>query len=338
MNKYSELNKIIDSAQNIVVLQADNPDGDSLGTSLALEAILSEIGKSVHMICSVDMPSYLRHLKGWDRVEKEIPQNIDATIIVDNSTESLFENYEKDPNFSWIKSKPVVVIDHHIESGGISYSALNIIEKAAATSEIIHNIAIELDWPLPLDACEPMVSSIMSDSLGLVADSATPHTFRVVADLVDRGVSLAKLDQQRKELMQRHPILLPFKGDLLKRIELDCEGQLASVVVKWQEIEKYSPLYNPTMLVIDDMRMTSGVKVTIGYKLYQDGKITAKIRCNYGSPIGSDLAAEFGGGGHPYAAGFKITDGSKLEEIQEQVKIKVGELLSELESEDNETS
>lgn len=335
---YQKIKDIIDGSQHIVILQADNPDGDSLGTSLALEAIFSEIGKTVYMVCSVDMPSYLRYLSGWDRVQKEIPQEIDATIIVDNSTESLFENYEKDPNFSWIKSKPILVIDHHAESGGISYATHSIVEDAVATSEIVYRIAQELGWPLPLDACEFMATSIMSDSVGLIADSTTPQSFRVVADLVERGVSLAKLDQKRRLLMQRDPLLLPFKGDLLKRVELDSDGKLATVVVKWQEIEKYSPLYNPTMLVIDDMRMTLGVEIAIGYKLYQDGKITAKIRCNYGSPIGSDLATEFGGGGHPYAAGFKITDGSKLEDIKTKVAIKVNELLTNLESNTNENA
>lgn len=333
MSLYKEANNLVKDVKNIVVLQADNPDGDSLGTSLALEAIFSEMGKTVHMICSVDMPSYLRYLSGWDRVEKEIPQNIDLTIIVDNSTESLFENYEKNPNFSWIKSKPIIVIDHHIESSGISYSTLNIVETAVATSEIIHKMAIKLDWPLPLDACEPMATSIMSDSVGLVSDATSPDSFRVIADLVERGVSLAKLDQKRRKLMQRHPMLLPFKGDLLKRVELDCDGQLAGVLVKWQEIEKYSPLYNPTMLVMDDMRITEGVKLAIGYKLYRDGKITAKIRCNYGSPIGAELAAEFGGGGHPYASGFKITDGTSLENLKSKVNQKVTELLDKIEEE-----
>ncbi len=337
MKLYNEANDIIQDAKNIVILQADNPDGDSLGSSLALEAIFSEMGKTVYMICAVDMPTYLRHLSGWDRVVKEIPSDIDATIIVDNSTETLFENYEKDPSFSWIKSKPVIVIDHHNESSGISYATVNINETAVATSEVIYKIAKELDWPLPLDACEPMVSSIMSDSVGLIAETTSPTTFRVVADLVEKGVSIAKLDQKRRQYMQRDPVLLPFKGDLLKRVELHDDGRIASVVVKWQEIERFSPLYNPTMLVIDDMRMTTGVSIAIGYKLYRDGKITAKIRCNYGSGIASDLAKEFGGGGHPYAAGFKITDGTSMEEIKENVNKKASELLDKLEEDSNES-
>jgi len=332
MNKlYAQANGIINDAKNIIILQADNPDGDSLGSSLALESMLSELGKTVYMVCAVDMSSYLHHLSGWDRVQKDIPQSFDATIIVDNNTESLFENFEKEDSFSWIKSKPVIVIDHHTESSGISYANVTISEEAVATGEILYKMAVELEWPRPLDALEFIASSIMSDSVGLISDSTTQTSFRVVADLVEGGVSLAKLDQKRREYMLRDPILLPFKGDLLKRVEIDEDGKVASVVVKWQEIEKYSPLYNPTMLVMDDMRMTTGVKVAIGYKLYQDGRITAKIRCNYGSGIAADLAAEFGGGGHPYASGFKISDRTSIDEVKKMVTAKALELLGNLE-------
>lgn len=327
MSTYSTLQSIIDGAKTIVVLQADNPDGDSLGTSLALEAILGEMGKTVYMVCAVDMPDYLKYLNGWSRVQKEIPNQFDATIIVDNSTETLFENYNASGNFSWIKSKPVIVIDHHMESSGISYADVACVEEAVATSELVHRIAIANDWPLPIDACEMMAVSIMSDSVGLMSDSTTAESIRVVADLVERGVSLAKLDDARRELMRKDPSLIPFKGELLQRVEYFCNGRLATVVVQWPEIEKYSPLYNPTMLVIDDLRLVVGVDLAIGYKLYKDGKITAKIRCNYGTTIAGELAQAFGGGGHEYAAGFKILDGRKLDDIKREVALKTTELL-----------
>lgn len=324
---YSELKSIVDGAKHIIVMQADNPDGDSLGSSLALEAIFSEMGKRVSLVCAVDIAAHLRYLEGWSRVQKDIPHDGDAVIIVDTSTETLFELYEKNGQLSWIKTKPIIVIDHHTATSGISYATLSIVEEAVATSEIIHRIAFDLNWPLPLDACEMMAVSIMSDSLGLITEATTPDTFKVMADLVERGASLARLDQARRELMRKEKVLIPFKGQLLERVEFDDSGRIATVVIQWKEIERYSPLYNPSMLVIDDMRMVVGVDIAIAYKVYADGKITAKIRCNYGKAIGSDLATAFGGGGHPYASGFKITNGQKLEDIQAAVIKKANELL-----------
>jgi phosphoesterase RecJ-like protein len=331
MSKYLELDNIVKEATHIIVMQADNPDGDSLGSSLALEAILSELGKKVTLVCAIDMPAHLKYLPGWDRVTKEVPSIFDVTIIVDTSTPTLFENVNKTRGFEWIKTKPVIVLDHHTESDTtLEFSNVSIIEPVVATSELIHKIALELNWPMPVDAREMMAMSIMSDSLGLTTSSTTPDSFRAMADLVERGVDLAKLDAARRELMKKEPKLIPYKGALLQRVEFNDNGRIASIDIPFKEIEEYSSLYNPTMLVLDDMRMTIGVDVAIGYKIYNDGKITAKIRCNYGKAIANDLAKEFGGGGHPYAAGFKILDGTPLNELKSNVNKLASKLLDEI--------
>lgn len=328
--KYKQVQELLENSKYIVILQADNPDGDSLGSSLALEAIFSEMGKTVTMVCAVDMPAHLRYLPGWDRVVKDIPSQFDMTFIVDTSTETLFESANKSRGFEWVKTKPVVVLDHHTESNGLPFATVSYVEPVVATSQLIHDIAIEQNWPLPVDACEMMAISIMSDSLGLTTSSTTPESFRVMGDLVERGVDLAKLDAARRELMKKEPKLIPYKGALLQRVTLDGGGRIASIVIPWKEIEEFSPIYNPTMLVIDDMRMTIGVEIAIGYKVYKDGKITGKIRCNYGYAIANDLAVQFGGGGHPYAAGFKVLDGTPLEDLKNAVNEAATKLLNSL--------
>ncbi len=330
MKPYEELEDLLTKAQTVILLQADNPDGDSLGSTLALEAILSEMGKTVYMVCAVDMPSYLHYLRGWSRVVKDIPQKFDMTIMLDNNTESLLENLAKQQTYSWLKAKPFVVVDHHIDSSGISFASLTISEPAVATSEILYRIVSALKWPLPLDACEMMAVSIMSDSVGLMSDTTSPESIRTVADLVENGVSLARIDDARRELMRKDPVLIPYKGQLLERVKFSAKGKVASVIVPWEEIERYSPLYNPTMLVLDDMRMVTGVDVAIGYKVYRDGKITAKIRTNYGKPIAHKIAHAFGGGGHDYAAGFKLTNKTPILEVESRVEQEVLNALQEI--------
>lgn len=330
--RYEKLQTIINNAQHIVILQADNPDADSLGSSLALEAILEDIGKTVTMVCAVDIPSYLRYLDGSDRVLKNIPNKFDATIIVDTSSETLFESLNGTNEYGWVKTKPVVVIDHHASTDGISWATVEYNEDAVATSEIIHRIAVELGWPLPIDACNMMVVSIMSDSVGLVSEATTANTFSVMADLVERGANLPMLDNKRRELMRKDPKLINYKGELLQRVHIDQSGRIAYVMIPFSEIERYSPLYNPSMLVIDDMRMTVGVDVAIAFKVYKDGKITGKIRCNYGSGIGGELGMLFGGGGHKYAAGFKVTDGTPYEDLKIKVIKEGNRLLDELDT------
>ena len=77
---YQSLQELVYNASHIAILQADNPDGDSLGSALALEAILSEMGKRVSMVCAVDIAPHLRYLNGWDRVRKDIPTDVDCAV------------------------------------------------------------------------------------------------------------------------------------------------------------------------------------------------------------------------------------------------------------------
>ncbi len=109
----SEIKKHIDAATHIVIIQADNPDGDSLGSALALEHILGDLGKEPTLYCAVDMPSYLRYMSGWDRVEKDLPRSFDLSIIVDASTMTLFERLKDSPAQRWLAAKPCIVLDHH---------------------------------------------------------------------------------------------------------------------------------------------------------------------------------------------------------------------------------
>jgi bifunctional oligoribonuclease and PAP phosphatase NrnA len=80
------------------------------------------------------------------------------------------------------------------------------------------------------------------------------------------------------------------------------------VHIPWDEIAEYSDLYNPSVLVLDEMRLVEGVKLAVAFKTYPDGKITGKLRANPDAPIAETVAGYFGGGGHLYSAGFKIYD------------------------------
>ncbi len=309
------LQSLINEAKKIVVLQADNPDGDSLASSLALEAILSDMDKDVILYCGVDMPGYLRYMKGSDRVVKILPKTFDLSIIVDTSSLLLLETLQKSNELGWLKTKPCIIIDHHATESTIDFAAVEHIKPAVSTGELIYDLCKDNDWPLPLDAAEHIASSIMSDSLGFISESTSADSMRIIAELMDKGVSLAKLDAARREYQKKQPELLTYKSELLKRVKYSEDKAVAYITIPWKEIEKYSPLYNPSMLVIDEMRQVIGVKVAVALKSYPDGRVTAKLRANYGFPVCDKAAEQFGGGGHPYASGFRVTDGSSTDDV-----------------------
>lgn len=331
-----KIKELIGKNDKIVIVQADNPDADSLASSLALEQILGDLGKKTYMYCGVDIPAYLRHLPGWDRVSKDLPSQFDLSIIVDTSSISLFEQLSKSDQKNWLASKPCVIIDHHATAPSISFATVTCIQEAVATGEIIYELASQLKWSLNETAKNMVASAILSDSMGLTSQATTARSIHIIGELVEGGVSIAKLENLRRELMRKSPSILKYKGRLLERVEYSPDGRIATVTIPWREIEEYSPEYNPSMLVIEEMRMVENVDVAIAFKAYEDGKITAKIRCNYGKTIAKDLAEHFGGGGHPYASGFKITDGRPLDLVKSDCLAHATELLDKIETKNHE--
>ncbi len=294
-------------AKKIVILQAENPDGDSLGSSLALEDLLSEAGKDVKLYCAIDIPKYMHYIQGWDRVEKDWPTDRDLAIIVDTSAEALIQQALATPGIRhFLETHPVVVIDHHKdEEGTLPFETIKYIDsKAVATSEILYGLAVEEGWNITPAAAEAMFVSIQSDSLGLSTPSTTATSYQVAADLVRLGANPSEIEARRREYMKKPADILKYKGELIERIEYFLDGKLAVVHIPWADIEEYSDRYNPSVLVLEEMRMVDTVQVAIAIKTYPDGKLTGKIRVN--APVADQVAGFFGGGGHAYSAGFKV--------------------------------
>jgi bifunctional oligoribonuclease and PAP phosphatase NrnA len=314
---FEQIRKIIAEADHIVIIQADNPDGDSVGSALALEDILGEQGKKTSLYCAVDIPAYLRYMEGWDRVNKELPRKFDASIVVDASTVTLLEKLEQSGELSWLATKPCVVLDHHatVEKVIPFASVIHNDHTKSSTGELIYGLAQKNDWKLSIRAQEYMMTAILGDTQGLSNQLASEHTYRIMADMVAAGVDRPKLEESRRELSKMPLEILRYKAQLLERARFSESGKVASVTIPQTEITKYSPLYNPAPLVQGDLLQTLGVAVAIVFKTYDDGRITAAIRSNPSYPIAAQLASKMGGGGHDFASGFKDTAKRPSDEV-----------------------
>ena len=306
--------------QWVVIIQADNPDADSLGSALALEQILGEMGKSVYLYCGVETPTYLRYLDGWSRINQELPSNFDASIIVDASTMTLLEKLEQSGGKGWLATKPCIVLDHHhTTDNSIDFATVTLNEPTkSSTGEVIYDLASRLNWNIDVTAGEHIMTCILGDTQGLTNELTGSRTYEIMAKLTDLGANRPKLEELRRMSSKMDPKIFRYKAELIQRTELHNDGKLALVTVPQAEINEYSPLYNPAPLIQSDMLMTLDVVVSVVIKHYDDGKILASIRCNSSAPIAAQLAQHFGGGGHTYAAGFKITDGRPVNEIKSE--------------------
>lgn len=301
---YDTATQLITNAKKIIVIQAENPDGDSLGSSLALEEILGELGKQVILYCPVEIPKYMRYIQGWDRVVSDFDTSADLAIIVDTAADVLITKVLETRGVRhFLESHPVLVIDHHSTASNLSFDHTMLADDAVATSEVIYKLAAQNNWQINEQAAENMLVAIMSDSLGLTTPNVSPNTYYVASKLAELGAKNNVIEERRREFMKKSPEILAYKGELIGRIEYLLGGKLAIVHIPWGDIEKYSDQYNPSVLVLDEMRLVEGVELGVAIKTYPDGKITGKLRGNM--PIAEVVAGYFGGGGHKYAAGFR---------------------------------
>ncbi|MEO5498924.1 MAG: DHH family phosphoesterase, partial [Candidatus Saccharimonadales bacterium] len=167
---YDQLKSLIDDANRIVIVQPENPDGDSLASALALEEILGDLKKEITLYCPIDMPKYLHYVAGWDRVSHEWSGKYDLAIIVDTAAEALLQKSLASDGFRhFLETHPVIVLDHHVEAdegNDLSFKhELVLSEDAASTGELIYEIANELKWDINKTAAENLFISLASDTL-----------------------------------------------------------------------------------------------------------------------------------------------------------------------------
>ena len=326
---YQSFVDFIKDKKRISIIQAENPDCDSLCSALSLDYLLK--GHEVSLYCPVDIPKYLRYFDDWSRVSNEFDFNADGYIIVDTAAEVLLSKLLEDPTISnRLTRSPVFVLDHHETEDDLKFAHLGLIQTLPACCDLIYRIAKEQnllsedyeklsdeDKKRESKACEYLYYGILSDTLGLVSPAVTAETFDIVGDIVSRGLSVSDLDEKRREFSKKSPRILDFKADLIKRVEYYLDGTLAAVHIPWEDIQKYSDEYNPNVLILEELRMVEGVEIAVAIKTYPDGKVTGKLRSN--KSYCDKIAEYFGGGGHPYAAGFRTYDLSYEDTVHELI-------------------
>lgn len=317
---YGVFSDFIKDKNRICIIQAENPDGDSLGSALALDYLLE--GKEISLYCPVDIPRYLHYFADWSRVTNEFDWKADGYIIVDTAAEVLLSKLVDDPAIkNRLYTAPVLVIDHHETPDDLNFPHRIIIEPRPSATEVIYRIAKDQNITINKQAAEAIFQGLLSDTLGLTSSAVTAETFEISADLMRLGADISELEERRKEFMKKSPRILEYKAELIRRVEYALGGALATVHIPWEDIREYSDEYNPNVLILEELRLVEGVEVAVAVKTYPDGKVTGKVRCAPGVLIADKIAGYFGGGGHPYAAGFRTYDTTYDEVVRDLIKI-----------------
>ncbi len=337
MNKdnVAKFKDLISSSKKVLIVQAENPDADSLASSIALEQLLTILNIETHLYCAVNMPSYLKYVSGWDRVSSDFIIDFDLTIFVDVSTTTLLKKIS-DLNFlPKIKLKPSIVIDHHtIVNNNIDFAELSIVlGEKSSTGQVIYELVKEIGWQTNELFLESVLISILGDTQGLSNQLTTPEVYRIVADIIESGVDRFSVEQRRKEHGSMPVVIFKYKAELITRTLLINKDTIGLLILNQDDINNYSQLYNQVPLMHSEILQISNMRVSLIIKSYSDGHITGSIRSNNNSPIAALLANKFDGGGHKNASGFN-TIPTNFDDFITDLVLKTTELLDNI---DNET-
>ena len=183
---YNTFTEFLEGKQKICIIQAENPDGDSLGSALALDYLLKD--HEISLYCPVEIPKYLHYLDDWSRVSIDFDYDADGYIIVDTAATILLSKLLDDPAIrKCLIDKPVFVLDHHETEDDLEFSHQGLIQELPACCELIYFVAREQNlMPTPKDisendqprfkaVAEYLIAGILSDTLGLHYLGIIPH-------------------------------------------------------------------------------------------------------------------------------------------------------------------
>jgi len=286
-----------------------NPEGDAIGSSLALALALSSIGKKVEVITQDPVPKGLKFLPSSDTIKqaKSIDRRFDAVITVDcGDLERV--GFLKIDN---IPGDILINIDHHVTNKG--FGAVNFVEDAVASAQLIYDIMKRLNISLTPDIATCIYTAIMTETGSFRYSNTTSETFKIAQEMVSAGAMPWNIAEQ---IFNRNNIgRIKLLGLILESLDRSDDGKISWITVREQMYRETGTSKEDVEDFINFPRSIEGVEVAILFRESNQGwKIS--LRSN-GKVDVSNMALEFGGGGHSMAAGFFIQGGH--EEVKKRV-------------------
>ncbi len=311
-----QLRRLIDGAQRIFLIAHVDPDGDTIGSTLALARALRKMGKDCSVACDDLVPEALLFLPGTEEFGTPEITVEDLIITVDASDpERLGKAYRRVPSLD----KTAVNIDHHVTNS--MFAAVNLVRtEAAATAEIIFDLLRE--WEIHLDPllATYLLTGIVTDTQSFSTSSTSPRTLEVSAQLMKAGASLTDINENYYR--KRTLATLRLWGRMLEEMQMD--GHLVWSITTLDMKNQYSASSGNGDGIVNLLATARDAKAAIVFKEKENGKVEVSIRSRPGVDI-SSIAVHFGGGGHPQAAGA-IVEGD-LDQVTRDVLVKAKEVL-----------
>ncbi len=288
------------SADTIVTMGHIGPDGDSLGSMLAIAIGATNAGKKGYATFGEPfvIGKQFRYLDSRTLVPPlEIPEEIDVAVVVDTSVA-----HRLGSALPIVKrAKAVIVVDHHLSRDG-DLGDINVIDStAAAAAQIVYRLIAELDWAITPEIAAALYTGIVTDTGRFQYGATSPEVHRIAASLLEAGVEPPTI---LRHVYEESPFgYLHVAGAVMARAALDADRKLVWSVLYRADLAAEELRYEDADGLIDLIRIAEESDVACLLREIGDGKFKGSLRSR-GRVDVSEIAGRFGGGGHRNAAGF----------------------------------
>ena len=311
-SKFSEIGRVLRENQRFAVMSHVRPDGDALGSQLALALSLKQLGKDVRVWNEDGMIEKYSFVARSELITKPpaAPEDVDVAVALDTAIQNRLGIA-----FQAVRSAKLWInIDHHPSNPG--YGDLVYIDPTApATGQILFELIKDQQLPLDSEIAENLYVAISTDTGSFQYPNTTARTFEIAAELVRAGADVGRLSRELYENYPRRRIEL--LRELLRTIRFEGDGRIASFSLSSKTAKDLGVLPEDNEGLIDHLRAIQGVIVAVFFEELADGKVRVSMRSKDEAVDVCAICQKFGGGGHTLAAGARVK--GTLEEVEKKV-------------------
>lgn len=289
------IGEALQKAERFLLVTHIRPDGDAIGSLLGLGLALKEAGRSVVMALDDQVPLQFRHLQGSELIKRDIDRDYDVAISLDCSDKSRLGQFGRE-DIEWD-----INIDHHITNDG--YAKINLIDtEAVATAEIIATNIEEWGFQISKGIADALLMGILTDTIGFRTYNMRSDVLRLAAKLMDAGANLPEL--YARNVYQKSFEAVKMWGSGLSRLQRK-DGLVWTVITNEdRSLAGYPGRDDADMINL--LTAIEDAKVSVVFVEQPNGKVKVSWRAVPGVDV-SQVASQFGGGGHPAAAGAELS-------------------------------
>ena len=298
----------IKKANKIVIITHEHPDGDAVGSSLALYMALKALGKNPDLIIP-ELPRIYNFLPCADEIKKESSiENYDLALAIDCATVKMlngWSNYFENANVK-------IVIDHH--GTNTMFGDINFVNPdAPAAAQVLITVFDSFGVEITKEIGSAILTGIITDTGGFQYQATTPETFEFASLLLKKGVNVS--DIYKKVMNTKSRANFELRRRTIDRMEFLEDGKIAFTYITLEDEREVNAESGDHEGIVEEGRAIEGVEVSVFVRETPKG-FKASLRSN-GKVNVSDVCLMFGGGGHPYAAGCTIAQ--SLDQVKEKL-------------------